>query len=348
MSRGDRTPHDAADGRVAVVAGGTAGLGLAVARGLATDGWHVAVLARDEARLAAVADELEEASGRPALRLQVDVADDAAVDAAAQTVERELGPIELWVAGPTANAMGEFLDVASDDFERVTEVTYHGTVNGTRAALARMVPRDRGHVVLFGSGIAHHGVPLMSAYSGAKAATRGFGEAVAAELRMRGSRVRVSMLDFPAIDTPLYRWTDRTGLPHAPRPLPAPFTPEACARAVLAVVRWPRLRTWVGEPTVLMALGSRLWPGGLDAFFARFGRRLQQSARHDGDMLPANLWEPTPGDVGTRGVYGREALRWSPQLWAITHRRAAGALAAAGIVWGALRIVDRARRGAGA
>jgi len=330
--------------RVAVVAGGTAGLGLAVARGLAADGWRVAVLARDEGRLATIAEELEHASGRPALGLRVDVADDGAVDAAAEAVEEAFGAIDLWVTGPMVGIAGEFLDVASDDFERVTDVTYHGTVNGTRAALARMVPRDRGHVVLLGSGVAHHGVPLMAAYSGAKGATRGFGEAVATELRMRRSRVRISMLDFPAIDTPQYRWIATAGLPHASRPLPIPFTPEACARAVLAVVRRPRLRTWVAEPTTIMALGGRFWAGGLDAFFARFGRRLQQSPRHDGDMLPDNLWEPTPGDVGTRGAYGREALRWSPQLWAVTHRRAAGALAAAGIVWAAVRIVDRARR----
>jgi NAD(P)-dependent dehydrogenase (short-subunit alcohol dehydrogenase family) len=272
----------------------------------------------------------------------VDVADAAAVDAAAETVERRLGPIELWVTGPMAGIAGEFLDVSAEDFERVTAVTYHGTVNGTRAALARMVPRDRGHVVLLGSAIAHHGVPLLAAYSGAKAATRGFGESVAQELRMTRSAVRISMLEFPAMDTPQYRWIERR-LPHATRPIPVVFTPEACARAVMAVVRRPRARTWVAEPTTVMALGGRIWPGGLDAFFTRFGRPLQQSTRHDEDMLPGNLWEPTPGDVGTRGAYGREALRWSPQLWAVSHRRTAGALAAAGIVWAAIRIADRSR-----
>lgn len=318
---------------VAVVVGGSAGLGRAVVRRLADEGWDIAVLAREEGRLAAAVRDVEE-RGRRALSVSVDVTDALGIEAAADRIERELGRMDLWVNGPIAAVHGEFLDVSAADFERVTDVTYHGLVNGTRAALSRMVPRDHGHVIQISSALAHRGVPLLSSYCAAKAAGRIFTESVSAELRHHGSRVRISQIDMPALNTPLYDWiTSR--LPFRSRPIPVVFQPEAGARAVAAVVRRPRARTWVGEPTVAAILGNRVAGGLLDRLAATFAYRMQEARGTADPMLPSNLTEPTVADVATRGAFGAEALSWSPQLWVVTHRRPAalvGTAASAGVL----------------
>jgi NAD(P)-dependent dehydrogenase (short-subunit alcohol dehydrogenase family) len=328
---------------VAVVLCGSAGLGRAVVRRLAADGWDVGVLARDEGRLSATVREVEEHGGRAA-SVSVDVADAAGVEAAAERIERELGPIELWINGPIGAVHGEFLDVDPSDFARVTDVTYHGLVNGTRAALARMVPRDRGHVIQVSSALAHRGIPLLSSYCAAKAASRIFTESVSTELRHRRSRVRLSQIDMPALDTPFYSWVKNL-LPSRSRPVPVIFEPEVGARAVAAVVRHPRARTWVGEPTVVAILGSRLAGGLLDRLAAAFGYRVQEARGIREPMLGANLYQPVPADVAVRGVFGRQSVSWSPQVWAVTHRRAATVLGFAATAAGTTAVLVRRRTG---
>lgn len=329
--------------RVAVVAGGTAGLGLAIARALADRGWDIAVLARDEGRLRSTVAELE-GRGRSAVGIATDMSDAAAVDRAADRVETELGAIDLWVNGPMVGVIGEFLDLDVAEFERVTAVTYLGFVNGTRAALRRMVPRNAGQVIQTGSALAHRGLPLLSAYSAAKFATRGFTESVIAELRHARSGVRLSMVEFPGMNTPQYDWI-ASHLPHHPRPIPIVFGPEAGARVVAYVAEHPRTRTWVGEPTLLAVVGNRIAGGLFDRLAGRFGFELQQAPEQNEPMMPANLMTATPGDVGTRGSFRGRAVGSSPQLWAITHRRAAAtlgvALAAAGVAGLASRVSRR-------
>ncbi|NUT57585.1 MAG: SDR family NAD(P)-dependent oxidoreductase [Agromyces sp.] len=327
---------------VAVVVGGSAGLGRAVTRRLAGDGWDVGVIARGQDRLDAAVREVE-ARDRRATSVSVDVTDAASLDAAATQIEHDLGPIDLWVNGPIAAVHGEFLDVDPDDFRRVTDVTYHGLVNGTRAALARMAPRDHGHVIQISSALAQRGMPLLSSYCAAKAAGRIFSESVAAELRHRRSRVRISQIDMPALDTPFYDWVENL-MPRRSRPMPVAFEPEAGAAVVATVARHPRARTWVGEPTVFAIVLNRVAGGAFDRLAAAFGYRVQQSHVARSPQLPANLYETVPADVATRGVFGRESLAWSPQVWAVTHRRAASVMGlAAGAV--AVGAVARRRRG---
>jgi NAD(P)-dependent dehydrogenase (short-subunit alcohol dehydrogenase family) len=329
---------------VAVVAGGSAGLGRAVVRELADDGWDVAVLARGEERLAATVDEVR-SRGRRAMWIAADVADGEAVEDAAARIEAELGPIELWVNGPLAAVHAEFLDVDPRDFERITDVTYHGTVNGTRSALSRMVPRDSGHVIQTTSALAHRGLPLMAAYCGAKAAERIFSESVRSELLHNGSRVQISQVDMPALNTPLYSWM-KTKLPYHSRPLPMVFEPEVGARVIARVARHPRPRTWVGEPSVAVILGNRVAGGLLDRLAAQFGYRWQQAPDVTEPMLPANLDAPVATDVAARGIFGDRSLRMSPQLWMVLHRGAASAIAvgvAAVTVAGALAGARRRR-----
>ncbi|HEY6800454.1 MAG TPA: SDR family oxidoreductase [Agromyces sp.] len=327
---------------VAVVAGGTAGLGRAVVRALADDGWDVAVLARGEARLAATVDEVR-VRGRRSVGLSTDVADAAAVEAAADRIEAELGPIDLWVNGPVTFVHAEFLDIDPDDFELITDVTYHGTVNGTRAALSRMVPRDRGHVIQTTSALSHRGMPLMAAYSAAKAAERIFSESVRSELLHARSAVRISQVDMPALNTPLYSWM-KTRLPHHSRPLPIVFQPEVGARVIARVARHPRPRTWVGEPTVAAILGNRVAGGLLDHLAARFGYRLQQAPDAAEPMLPPNLHSPGEATVDAHGIFDDKAVSWSPQAWAVQHRGVAYGMLAIGTAAGLALTGRRGRR----
>ncbi len=326
-----------APARIAVVTGGTAGLGRATVRALTADGWDVAVLARGADGLAGTLVEIE-ASGRRGLAIAADVADGAAVEAAADRIEDELGPIDLWVNNAMAGVFGTFLDTDPDDFRRATDVTYFGVVNGTRAALSRMVPRDRGHVIQIGSALAHRGIPLQSGYCGAKHAIKGFTESVVAELTHEGSAVAVSMVDMPALNTIQFSWV-KSKLDAHPQPVPTIFEPEAGARAVVAVANTPRRRTWVGEPTVMTVLGNKFLPRFMDWYLSKAAWDGQFAPDKNGPRLPDNLYAPSPGDQGARGAFSDRAKEDSVQLWGIRNRRlVAGAGAALGTGAAALAV----------
>lgn len=321
---------------IAVVTGGSAGLGRATVRELASRGWDVAILARGADGLAgAVADV--EALGRRAIGIPTDVADAQAVEAAASRVEAELGEIDLWVNDAMVGVFGEFLGTAQVDFDRATAVNYFGFVHGTRAALSRMVPRDRGHVIQVGSALAHRGIPLQAAYCGAKHAVQGFTESVTAELLHNDSAVRISTVDMPALNTIQFNWV-RSTLPHHPMPVAPIYEPEVGARAIAAVAEKPRPRTWVGEPTVATVLGNRFGARFLDWYMARTGYDGQQAPEKTEAMLPDNLYAPVPGDQGARGIFSDQAHSTSPQVWMISHRRATAAIAA-GVGAGAAAVV---------
>jgi NAD(P)-dependent dehydrogenase (short-subunit alcohol dehydrogenase family) len=298
---------------VAVVTGGSAGLGRAIVRELAGLRYDVAVLARESEGLHAAAREVDLA-GQRGLALAVDVADAAAVDLAAERVERELGPIDVWVNNAMTSVFAKFLDVEPDEYERATQVTYLGFVNGTRAALRRMVPRDRGHLVQVGSSLAFRGIPLQSAYCGAKHAMVGFTESVQAELDHDGSAVHISMVHMPALNTPQFDWV-RSRLPKHPQPVPPIFQPEVGARAVAYVVEHPRRRTAVTWRTSAITVANVLAPRVLDWFVAKTGFRGQQTDEN----LPVygdNLDKPVSEDVGAHGSFGDKAKKSSPETWA--------------------------------
>ena len=306
--------------RVAVVTGGSAGLGRAVVRELAANGWDIAVLARGEDGLAGAVADIE-ALGQRAIGVSTDVADREAVERAADRAEAELGPIDLWVNGAMVGVFGEFLSTEPADFERATQVNYFGFVNGTRAALSRMVPRDHGHVIQVGSALAHRGIPLQAAYCAAKHAVQGFTESVTTELIHNGSAVNISTVDMPALNTIQFNWV-KSQLPHHPMPVAPIYEPEVGARAIAAVADKPRRRTWVGEPTVGTVLGNRFAAGFMDWFLAKSGYDGQQAPQKTEPMLPTNLYQPVAGDQGSTGIFSDQAHTMSPQVWAISHRRA--------------------------
>ena len=327
---------------VAVVTGGSAGLGRAIVRELSRRGWDVAVLARGEDGVDAAVRDIE-AAGRRGLACQVDVSDRRAVEAAAERVEAELGEIDLWVNDAMVGVFGEFLKTDPDDFERATAVNYLGFVNGTRAALTRMTARDRGHVIQVGSALGHRGIPLQAAYCGAKHAITGFTESVLTELLHDGSAVKLSEVDMPALNTIQFNWV-KSLLPHHPQPVPPIYAPEIGARAVADVADRPRRRTWVGESTVFTIIGNRLCAPVADWYLSRSGYRGQQDADITEPMLPENLYEPDAGDHGAAGIFTDRALRWSPQTWIIGHRRVSAAGAAVVAALAGSVLVRTARR----
>jgi len=255
--------------RVAVVTGGSAGVGREVVRSLAARGWDVAVLARGEAGVQAAVEDVRGA-GRRALGVLTDVADPRAVTDAAERVESELGPIGAWVNVAFAGALRYFWDTDPDTFARITEVTYLGQVNGTRAALAVMRPRDHGVIVNVGSALAFRGIPLQAAYCGAKHAVKGFTESVRTELLHTGSRVRICQVQLPGLNTPQFDWNENEFDQH-PQPVPPVFQPEIAGRAIAHLVEHPRRNLWVGVSTAYTILGNRLAPWFLDRYLARTG-----------------------------------------------------------------------------
>lgn len=315
-------------GQVVVVTGASAGIGRATAVAFGRRGYQVALLARGEAGLAAAAEDVRAAGGTP-LVVPVDVADAGAVDAAADRVEQELGPIDVWCNVAFSTAFGRFADLTAEEFARVTQVSYLGFVHGTMSALKRMGPRDRGVIVQAESALGRRGIPLQSAYCGAKHAIKGFTESLRTELLSDGSNVRVTMVYIPGVDTPQFQWV-LNKLPQRPQPVAPIYAPELIGDCLVHAAEHPRRRAWwVGVPTVYTILGAMVWPQFMDRYLARTGVQGQQTDVPASADPEVNLWEPADRerDFGAAGVFGDQAWHRDPQIWASRHH---GALAAAG------------------
>lgn len=317
---------------VVVITGASAGVGRATAREFARRGARIGLLARDRERLEATRREVEELGGR-ALVLPADVSDYEQVEAAATAVERELGPIDVWVNNAMVTVYAPFMEVTPAEFRRVTEVTYLGYVHGTLAALRRMRPRNRGSIVQVGSALAYRSIPLQSAYCGAKHAILGFTESVRTELLHDRSRVHVTLVHLPAVNTPQFDWA-RSRLPNKLQPVPPIYQPEVPAEAIYWAAHHRRREIFVGASTTLAIEGNKLAPGLADRYLGRTGYRSQQTGEPADPERPDNLWEPVPGDYAAHGRFDRRARPSSPQLWLTKHRRKLG-LAALGAAIGA-------------
>jgi NAD(P)-dependent dehydrogenase (short-subunit alcohol dehydrogenase family) len=316
--------------KVVVITGASAGVGRAAVREFASRGADVGLLARDADGLDAAAKEVA-AFGRRAVAVPTDVADPEQVEAAAAQIEEQLSPIDVWVNNAMTSVFAPFTEIEPEEFRRVTEVTYLGFVFGTRAALRRMLPRDHGTIVQVGSALAYRGIPLQSAYCGGKHAIEGFTESVRTELFHDKSKVWLTMVQMPALNTPQFEWV-LSRLPGSPQPVPPIYQPEVAARAIAWAATHRRRQLWVGAPTVATVLANKVAPGLLDRYLGRTGYKSQQTSQAADPGRPNNLWAPVPGDHGAHGPFDDRAHPRSPQLWASAHRGmvAAAVAAAAG------------------
>jgi NAD(P)-dependent dehydrogenase (short-subunit alcohol dehydrogenase family) len=326
--------------RIAVITGAGAGVGRATVEEFARAGYDVALLSRDPSRLEAAAHAAR-VHGVRALAIPTDVADGDAVEAAASRVEKELGPITVWVNVAMATVFAAVRQLTPEEVERATKVTYLGQVHGMMAALRRMRPRDRGTIVNVGSALAYRAVPLQAAYCGAKFAIRGFTDALRSELIHDGSRIRLTMVQLPAVNTPQFDWAlNKTG--RRAQPVPPVFAPEVPARAIFEAAQNPRREVWVGGPTVQAILATTIAPGLVDRYLARAGYDGQMTQERQPADAPANLFAPVPGDYGARGRFGAVARTRSLQAEAGRHKGAlVGGLAALAVLYGVHRLARR-------
>ncbi|MCA1593744.1 MAG: SDR family oxidoreductase [Acidobacteria bacterium] len=303
---------------VVVVTGASAGLGRAIAQRFALEGAHVGLLARGRDGLEGARRDVEEAGGK-ALVLPTDVADAEAVERAAEDVENEFGPIDIWINNAMVSVFSPVKEMKPEEYKRVTEVTYLGVVYGTLSALKRMLPRDCGVIVQVGSALAYRGIPLQSAYCGAKHAIQGFVDSLRSELIHDQSNIRVTMVQMPAMNTPQFSWV-KSRLPKKPQPVPPIYQPEVGAEAIYFAAHNDRREMYVGYPTVEAIVGDKIAPGFADWYLARNGYGAQQTNEPVEPDRRDNLWEPVPGDHGAHGPFDARSSASSPQLWADMNR----------------------------
>ena len=322
--------------KIVVVTGASAGVGRATVREFASRGASIGLLARGADGLEAAKHEVEALGGR-AIIVPTDVADHVQVEAAAERVERELGPIDVWVNNAMVSVLSPVKAMQPDEYRRVTEVTYLGYVYGTLSALRRMLPRDRGVIIQVGSALAYRAIPLQSAYCGAKHAVQGFTESLRSELIHDGSRVRVTVVQLPAVNTPQFDWI-RTRMPRRPQPVPPIYQPEVIARAIVWASEHNRRELSVGGSTVKAIMGDKFIPGLLDHYLGWIGYAAQQTKEAVDSHRPDNLYQPLPGDHGAHGRFDARARDFSMQAVLNMYRGWLGVLGAslvAAAVWGA-------------
>lgn len=303
---------------VVVITGASAGVGRAVVREFARRGAKIGLIARDRDRLEATKREVEQMGGE-ALVLPTDVASAEQVEAAAQRVEDVWGRIDVWVNDAMTTVFAPFVDITPEEFQRATEVTYLGFVWGTRAALKRMLPRNQGTIVQVGSALAYRSIPLQSAYCGAKHAMVGFTDSIRTELKHSKSKVHITVVDLPAVNTPQFSW-GRTKMPRQPQPVPPIFQPEVPARAIYWAAHHRRREVFVGSSTLKAVYGQDLAPGFADWYLGKTGFDAQQAPEPLPPNRPDNLFEPVPGDYAAHGIFDHKAKSFSLQTWLNLHR----------------------------
>ena len=309
----ERTPE------IVVVTGASAGVGRAIVQAFAKRGAHIGLLARGQAGLQSAAREVEALGGK-ALLLPTDVANAEQVELAAARVEEIFGPIDIWINAAMTSVFSPAIEMTSEDYKRVTEVTYLGYVYGTLAALRRMIPRDKGKIIQIGSALAYRSIPLQSAYCASKHAIKGFTESVRCELIHDHSHVKISMVQLPAVNTPQFTWV-KNRLPNKTQPVPPIYQPEVAAEAVTYVADHYRRQLYVGTSTVIAIQGNKFFPGLGDWYLGKTGYKSQQTDEPANPFARNNLWAPVDDerDYGAHGTFDDRASSKSFQVWADTH-----------------------------
>jgi short-subunit dehydrogenase len=303
---------------VVVITGAGAGVGRATVQQFAKHGARLGLIGRNQSRLEQAASEVR-ALGSEAVVAIADVADADQVEVAAAHVESAFGPIDIWINNAMATIYSPFHKISAADYKRATEVTYLGAVYGTMAALKRMRARNRGTIIQVGSALAYRAIPLQSPYCGAKFAIRGFTDALRSELLHDRSKVRLTMVHMPALNTPQFDW-GRNHMPTRPQPVPPIFEPEMAAKAIFWASRHKRREVYVGLPTWKAIWANKFIPGLIDRYLARTGYEGQQSKEPVNPSSPDNLWQPVNGNFGAHGRFDKCAKPGTAQLWATLYR----------------------------
>lgn len=321
-----------------VITGASSGIGRAAVRAFAERGARIGLIARGVAGLEAAKCEAE-ARGGEAIVLPTDVADHEQVEQAAREVDRAFGPVDVWVNDAAITAISPVKDTRPDEFDRIMQVGYLGSVYGTLAALRRMLPRDRGTIVQIGSALSYRGIPLNAAYCAAQHALKGFCESLWPELKHDGSRVRMTLIRPSGINTPLWRHS-LSRMPHQTKPVGRLYQPELVADAIIYASQHHRRTISVGYEAAKAIYGNKLAPWYADINLARSGYERQQVPDRPASDEANNLWEPPAGDPGAHGPFDDVAYSRSLQYWATTHRGLL-ALAGAGVAAAALSMLRR-------
>ncbi|MGW0805784.1 SDR family oxidoreductase [Nonomuraea sp. NPDC002799] len=331
-------------GRVVVVTGASGGVGRAVVRELGARGAKVALIARGTAGLGAAAVDVGVEGGSGQV-FEADIADYDQVRQAAERIEAEMGPISVWINTAFSSVFAKFTDISPEEFKRTTEVTYLGYVWGTKAALDHMGPRNAGAIVQTGSALSQRGIPLQSAYCGAKHAVKGFTESVRTELLADRSNIHITLVQLPAVNTPQFEWV-LSKLRRHPQPVPPIYQPEVAARAIVYAAEHPeRKEYWVGVSTAATLLAQRVAPALVDRYLAKTGVQSQQTDEKTPSGV-SNLWEPADEneDYGARGTFDDRSHARSPQVWLSQHRGPVLLTLVAGAAAATLASLRRARR----
>ncbi len=296
-------------------------------REFAKQGANIGLIARGLDGLNAAKKEVEEYGGE-ALVVPADVANAEEVEAAAEKIEAHFGQIDIWINNAMVSVFGPFTKMEAKDFEHVTDVTYHGQVYGTSAALKRMLPRNNGTIIFIGSALAYRGIPLQSAYCGAKHAILGFFESLRSELIKENSKVNLCMVQMPAMNTPQFSWV-KSYLKNEPKPMGKIYEPEVAAKAVVAVAGNLQRELYVGYPTIKTIVGNKILPGYLDHYLAKIGYDGQQTDQPVSANRKNNLYQPLPGDHGARGNFDATSTDFSAEVWMATHKKTMFSISAA-------------------
>jgi short-subunit dehydrogenase len=312
--------------KTVAITGASAGVGRAIAAAFGARGWQVGLIARGREGLEGARREIE-AAGSRALAIEADVAEAAALMRAADRIEQELGPIDVWVNNAMVTIYASIVDITPQEFQQVTQVTYLGQVHGTLAALKHMRGRNRGHIICIGSALAYRSIPFQAPYCAAKAAVRGFVDSLRSELIYEGSKVRLTMLQLPAVNTPQFDWA-RNKFTHEVAPVPPIFQPETIAQAVLQAVHDAPREYWIGTSAVKAIVAQMLIPGLVDRYLAKAGLANETTSQPKKDGRPDNLFEAGQGDPGAHGRFDAQS---NPRAFAVNPEWLRAGLALAGL-----------------
>lgn len=304
--------------QVVAVTGASAGIGRAIAKAFGRNGARVGLIARSASALNEVQSEINMAGGE-ALVLPCDMSDRQAVESATDRIEKELGEIDIWVNCAMLTVFSRAVDIEPDEYRRVTDVTYHGYVHGTTAALKRMAPRNRGHIIQVGSALSYRSIPLQSAYCGAKHAVRGFTDSLRSELIHEGIKIEISMVQLPAFNTPQFLW-GRNHMGQKPQPLPPIHDPALAAEAIVWTAKNPQREVWVGWPSWQAILGNKLLPGFLDRYMAKKAWEGQFTGEKAPPHSPDNLFQTIDALHSEQGPFSDRSISRKPILWHVKNQ----------------------------